>query len=80
MKFPEVGYTPANLRTLLALAGLTHLIEQRGWTQAYAAELAGVSAQTMRRWLAAVDTPSHADMPLNKWLALLQSPEKQGLH
>ena len=71
MKFPEVGYTPANLR---------HLIEQRGWTQAHAAELAGVSPQTMRRWLAAVDTPSHADMPLNKWLALLQNPEKQGLH
>ena len=71
MKFPEAGYTPANLR---------HLLEQRGWTQAHAAQLLGVTPQTMRRWLAAVGTPSRADMPHETWLALLQSPEKQDLH
>lgn len=71
MKFPEAGYTPANLR---------HLIESNDWTQAQAAALAGVSPQTMRRWLAPVGTPSRADMPHEKWLALLQSPGKKDLH
>lgn len=67
MKFPEAGYTPANLR---------HLLEQRGWTQAHAAGVLGVSPQTLRRWVADVNTPSRTDMPHEKWLALLQAPDK----
>lgn len=63
MKFPEAGYTPANLR---------YLLDRMSWTQAHAAELCGVTPQTMRRWLAKLDTASHRDMPLDKWQSLLQ--------
>lgn len=63
---PEAGYTPANLRAL---------IESRGWTQNHAASLIGADPSTMRRWLMPVDHASHCDMPLSKWLALLNQPE-----
>ncbi len=62
MKFPEAGYTPANLRALLASAGLT---------QQAAADLIGVHGRTVRKWLSDVDSGSHRDMPLEKWNALL---------
>lgn len=60
--FPEAGYTPANLRTLLASAGLT---------QQAAADLLGVDGRTVRKWVADLDNTSHRDMPLAKWQKLL---------
>ena len=60
---PEAGYTPANLRALLASAGLT---------QQDAADLLGVTAVSIRRWLMPLDTDSHRDMPLFQWLKLLE--------
>ena len=63
MKFPEAGYTPANLRALMVSSGLT---------QAAVAERLSVSPRTVARWLAPVDG-NHADMPLDLWLALLAS-------
>jgi len=60
--FPEVGYTPANLR---------HLIESKGWTQKEVAALLGVADITVRQWLMALDVKSHRDMPLKKWYQLL---------
>ena len=62
MIFPEPGYTPANLRTLLASAGLT---------QQAAADLLGVDGRTVRKWVADLDNASHRDMPLAKWQKLL---------
>ncbi len=62
MIFPEAGYTPANLRALLASAGLT---------QQAAANLIGVDGRTVRKWVADVDSASHRDMPLHRWLQLL---------
>lgn len=59
---PEAGYTPANLRALLASAGLT---------QQAAADLLGVDGRTVRKWLADVDSASHRDMPLKMWRKLL---------
>ena len=56
--FPEIGYTPANLR---------FLIESKGWTQKEAAQKLGVADITLRQWLMAVDVKSHRDMPLKKW-------------
>ena len=56
--FPEIGYTPANLR---------FLIESKGWTQKEAAQKIGVADITLRQWLMAVDVKSHRDMPLKKW-------------
>lgn len=62
MNFPEAGYTPANLRTLLKQAGLT---------QQAAADLLGVDGRTVRKWLALSTSASHRDMPLKAWLKLL---------
>ena len=63
MKYPEAGYTPANLRAL---------IERRGLTQKQAAEACGVAERTFRQWLVAdLDAPGHHDMPLKTWRKLL---------
>jgi transcriptional regulator with XRE-family HTH domain len=62
VNLPEAGYTPANLRALLALAGLT---------QQAAADLIGVDGRTVRKWLADLDNASHRDMPLKTWRKLL---------
>lgn len=61
-EYPEVGYTPANLR---------HLIESKGWTQKEVAALLGVADITVRQWLMALDVKSHRDMPLKQWQKLL---------
>ena len=63
---PEYGYTPANLRALLASAGLT---------QQAAADLLSddkhiVHSRTIRKWLAEVGTTTHRDMPLSQWMRL----------
>ena len=55
--FPEIGYTPANLR---------FLIESKGWTQMQVAELMVVNHSTVARWLNGSTT-----MPHEKWLKLL---------
>ena len=62
MSFPEAGYTPANLRALLASAGLT---------QQAAANMIGVDGRTVRKWVADLDNASHRDMPLKAWRKLL---------
>ena len=59
--YPETGYTPANLRHLLGILGMT---------QAAAANYLGVSDRTVRMWLAETDKPSHTDMPLLQWRKL----------
>jgi len=58
---PEAGYTPANLRALLASAGLT---------QQAAADLLGVDGRTVRKWVTDLDNASHRDMPLTQWQKL----------
>jgi hypothetical protein len=62
--FPEVGYTPANLR---------YLIELKGITQKEAAKICGTSDINFRRWLMPVDAPNHRDMPMQKWNDLLKA-------
>lgn len=64
INFPETGYTPANLRALLASAGLT---------QQAAADLLGVDSRTVRKWAADTDNASHRDMPLMQWRALMKA-------
>lgn len=59
--FPEVGYTPANLRLLLKR---THTTQQR------AAALLGVHERTVNSWCSALDKPQHTDMPSKKWVEL----------
>lgn len=61
--FPEIGYTPANLR---------HLIESKGWTQKVFAQAMGVSELAVRQWLMSVETKSHRDMSHTQWLVALE--------
>ncbi|WP_277074679.1 helix-turn-helix transcriptional regulator [Simonsiella muelleri] len=68
MGFPDVGYTPDNLR---------HLLHELNLNQREAAEKLGVQTRAMQRWLAAVDLPTHSDMPLKKWNELLGSLEQK---
>ncbi len=62
MTFPEVGYTPTNLR--LAIAAL-------GVTQAAFAKMLGASEKAVRNWLMPVGTKSRRDMSHEKWLEVL---------
>lgn len=59
--FPDVGYTPANLRLLLKR---THTTQQQ------AAALLGVHERTVNSWCSALDKPQHTDMPSKKWAEL----------
>lgn len=59
--FPDVGYTPANLRLLLKR---THT------TQHQAALLLGVHERTVNSWCSAIDNSQHTDMPSKKWVEL----------
>jgi len=65
--FPEVGYTPTNLR---------HLIETNNLTQANAAAICLVDDSTVRRWLMPLGTSSRRDMPHETWTDLLEVIEK----
>lgn len=68
MAYPEIGYTPANLR---------YFIAQNGLLQKDVAAILGVSDSSVRKWLADVEKPSHRDMPLEMWRKLLAwQPEK----
>lgn len=60
--FPEIGYTPANLRFLL---------ESKGWTQKVFAEKMGVTPLTVARWVADISVKNHRDMPHKDWLKAL---------
>lgn len=60
--FPEIGYTPANLRYLLTVAGLT---------QAAGGALTNASLRAVQGWLADKKSPSARDMPCAKWQELL---------
>ena len=61
--FPEVGYTPANLRFLL---------ESKGWTQKVFAEKMGVTLLTVARWVADISVKNHRDMSHAQWLIALE--------
>lgn len=60
--YPEIGYTPANLRFWIA---------QHGLLQKDVAAILGVSDSIVRKWLVELDKPSHRDMPLETWRKLL---------
>ena len=58
--FPEVGYTPANLR---------FLTESKGWTQKVFAEKIGKAERTVRQWLNQdLASRNHTDMPHILWV------------
>lgn len=59
--FPDVGYTPANLRLLL---------ERTNITQRRAAAMLGVNERTVNSWCAPIDRAQHTDMPSKKWAEL----------
>ncbi len=57
----ELGYTPANLRYLRQAYNLT---------QKDVAAITATSIKQVSKWETCVKKPSHADMPLVKWLVL----------
>ena len=59
---PELGYTPANLKALR---------QKQGLTQQATADLLEVNISALQRWEADVGQKSHRDMPLSKWLELV---------
>ena len=65
---PEAGYTPQNLRVLIA---------RLGWTQKQTAEYLAVGVNTVQMWLAETDKSSHRDMPLLQWRKLLAAQDAE---
>ena len=63
MNLPEPGYTPANLRAVLA---------RQGWQRETAAEKLGVSVRAVHRWCVDTDNPNHRDMSLTHWRRLIE--------
>ena len=62
MQFPEIGYTPENLKALRHAFNLTQqqvadLTETKSW-------------RTVSKWESNIFDLSHADMPLKKWVKL----------
>ena len=60
----ELGYTPNNLKLLRQKYGLT---------QQATADLLNVNISALQRWETDVGQKSHRDMPLSKWLTLLDN-------
>ena len=67
---PEVGYTPANLNTLL---------QETRCTRQQCAALLGVSLRSVQNWCTELDSPGHADMPTKKWVQLYQLLRRTGI-
>lgn len=62
INYPEIGYTPANLR---------HWIDLHGLLQKDVAHILGVNERAVRMWLTETDKTSHRDMPLEQWRKLM---------
>jgi hypothetical protein len=62
INFPESGYTPRNLNTLLYKA-FPDLEARREWL----AEKLGVNLDTVHRWCVDMNSKGHVDMPLVRW-------------
>lgn len=60
---PELGYTPRNLKAVRKKLGLT---------QQKMADLTKTNLSSYQRWETDVERESHSDMPLEKWLFVLQ--------
>ena len=68
MEFPDIGYTPNNLRALIESTGLS----QTAW-----AVQNGYPLNRVQRWLVSTDKTSHSDMPLIEWEKCLQNNRKE---
>lgn len=62
--YPETGYTPANLKYLREINGLT---------QSDVGRRTDTALRTVQNWEADVNTQDHSGMPHRKWVALLKS-------
>ena len=59
----ELGYTPANLKSLR---------QQHGLTQQNVADITGSTLKTAQKWETSPSMSSFANMPHTKWLKLLE--------
>lgn len=64
----ELGYTPANLKSLR---------QQHGLTQQNVADITGSKLKTAQKWEASPNLKSYANMPHTKWLKLLEYIESK---
>lgn len=67
MQYPEIGYTPLNLK---------HLREIYNLTQEDVAKILGVANRTVQQWEATPDKNTFATMPHKKWISLLKKAKK----
>lgn len=63
----ELGYTPNNLKKVITRDGLS---------QPAFAKKHNIPLATLRKWVLPVSSQNHSDMPLEKWLNLLESIEQ----
>jgi len=61
--FPEVGYTPANLRFLL---------HSKEWNQKQFSVYMDVNIRTVGKWIADTSIKNHRDMPHAQWQKALE--------
>lgn len=66
--YPETGYTPANLRHLRGIHGLT---------QTEVGRRTDTALRTVQNWEADVHSKDHSGMPHRKWVKLLESLKKE---
>lgn len=64
----ELGYTPANLKTLR---------QQHGLTQQAVADITESTLKTAQKWETSPSMSSFANMPHTKWLKLLEYIENK---
>nr|WP_314596242.1 XRE family transcriptional regulator [uncultured Neisseria sp.] len=64
----ELGYTPANLKTLR---------QQHGLTQQNVADITESTLKTAQKWETSPSMSSFANMPHTKWLKLLKYIENK---
>ena len=62
--YPEIGYTPANLRHLRNIYGLT---------QSEVGKRTNTALRTVQNWEADADAKDHSGMPHRKWVMLQKS-------
>lgn len=64
----ELGYTPANLKSLRRRYGLT---------QQQVADITASTLKTAQKWETSPNLKSYANMPHTKWLKLLEYVESK---
>jgi hypothetical protein len=66
--YPDVGYTPENLKHYVKANGLT----RKEFTERLNSIGYDYSLHTVHRWMLPLDSAQHTDMPIRVWDTLLR--------